>query len=183
LEREGYVESRRGSGVFVVEPSVSVEGLLVEELEEKVAQGAELPWRLVVTTFFHVQEVEALLESSGIETVALLEEATVETLKTLAGLPDDTSVGVVGNSRSCTENLLRSLRGAGLDRLQILTVYDYRDTEGIQAMLEKVQAVVCGSVPARRITELSPSKELELIVDNRTLDKGGVEMLGRMLRS
>ncbi len=252
LEREGYVETRRGSGVFVIEPSVStedikrqrllervvdqaldegvsvedlgrellarsgafssektrvaliecnrpqveqfsaeleehlpvaVEGVLVEELEEKVAEKAELPWQLVVTTFFHVQEVEALLESSGIETVALLEEATVETLKTLAALPDGTSVGVVGNSRSCTENLLRSLKGASLDRLKTLAVYDYRDTEEVLAMIEKVKVVVSGSVSARHIAELAPSEELELIIDHRTLDKGGMEMLGRMLRS
>lgn len=252
LEREGYVESRRGSGVFVVEPSVStedikrqrllervadqalaegvsiedlgrellaragafssektrialiecnrpqveqfsaeleehlpvtVDGLLVEELEEKIAGKTDLPWQLVVTTFFHVQEVEALLESSGVETVALLEEATIETFKTLSGLPDGTSVGVVGNSKSCTENLLRSLRGAGLDRLETLAVYDYQDTEKVRAMIEKVQIVVAGSVPARSIVKLAPSKELELIVDNRTLDKGGMEMLGRMLRS
>lgn len=251
LEREGYVESRRGSGVFVVEPSISaedvkrqrllervadqalaegvsiedlgrellaragtlssekkriafvecnrpqveqfsaeleehlpvtVEGVLVEELEEKVAGGAELPWNLVVTTFFHVQEVEALLEPSGLETVALLEEATFETLKALAGVPDGTSVGVVGNTRSCTENLLRSLRGAGLDRLEFHTVYDYQDTESIRAMLDKVRVVVSGSVPVRRISELDSAEDLDLIVDNRTLDRGGVEMLGRMLR-
>ncbi len=252
LERQGYVETRRGSGVFVVEPQLStevekrqrllervlnqarsegvsvedlgrellaragtfssekkriamiecnrpqveqfsneleehlpvtVEGLLVEELEEKVEEGAELPWRLVATTFFHVQEVEALLESSGIETVALLEEATIETFKTLSGLPDGTSVGVVGNSRSCTENLLRSLRGAGLDRLETFAVYDYRDTEKVQAMIGKVEVVVAGSVPAQRLTELNPSESLKLIVDNRTLDEVGIEMLGRMLRS
>ena len=252
LERQGYVETRRGSGVFVVEPQLStevekrqrllervldqarsegvsvedlgrellaragtfssektriamiecnrpqveqfsneleehlpvtVEGLLVEELEEKVEEGAELPWRLVATTFFHVQEVEALLESSGIETVALLEEATIETFKTLSGLPDGTSVGVVGNSQSCTENLLRSLRGAGLDRLETFAVYDYRDTEKVQAMIGKVEVVVAGSVPAQRLTELNPSESLKLIVDNRTLDEVGIEMLGRMLRS
>lgn len=252
LEREGYVETRRGSGVFVVEPSISeegvkrqrllervvdqalaegvsvedlgrellaragvfssektrialiecnkpqveqfsaeleehlpveVEGLLVEELEERVAKQEELSWRLVVTTFFHVQEVEALLEPSGIETVALLEEATVETLRALAELPDGTSVGVVGNSRSCTENLLKSLQGAGLNRLETFTVYDYQNTEEVLEMIEKVQTVVSGSVPARKIQELDPSSELKLIVDNRTLDRGGVEMLGRMLRS
>ena len=33
----------------------------------------------------------------------------------------------------------------------------------------------------RRIAELNHPKDLELIVDNRTPDRGGVEMLGRML--
>jgi hypothetical protein len=162
---------------------VTVDGMLVEELEEKVAEKTDLPWQLVVTTFFHVQEVEALLESSGVETIALLEEATIETFKTLSGLPDGTSVGVVGNSRSCTENLLRSLRGAGLDRLETFAVYDYQDTEKVLAMIEKVEVIVAGSVPVQRITELNHTKDLKLIVDNRTLDEVGIEMLGRRLRS
>lgn len=249
LEREGYVETRRGSGVFVVEPPASsvdlkrqrllewvierardegvsveelgyellartplvervkiafvecnqpqveqftkeieeqlpveVEGMLIEELERRVAEDEELPWRLVTTTFFHYQEVEALVKPRGVETVALMVEMTVETINRLAELPAGTPVGVVGNSRSCTTNLLRSLEGAGLENLDLRVIYDHEDTEELQGMLGDVQAVVCGSVPARRLAELGASPQLEIIVEDRMLEKGGVEILGRMLR-
>lgn len=79
--------------------------------------------------------------------------------------------------------MLMSLQGAGLDHLETIAVYDYRDAEEVLAMTEKVQVIVSSSVPARHIAKLALSKELEFIVDDRTLDKGGMEMLDRMLHS
>ena len=250
LEREGYVEARRGSGAFVVEPPVKegdvrrqrlleqvieraveegvsveelgyellaragglssekvdiamvecnrpqveqysadleerlpvkVEGLLVEELQERVSSEEELPWQLVVTTFFHADEVETLLKPRGIETVALMVEATVETLRRLGEFPSGTKVGIVGNSPACAKNLLRSLEGAGLHHLEFLVVYDYGDTPELRDMLDAAQVVVCGSVMARRLPELGATPELEVIVEDRKLVEGGVKMLERML--
>ena len=252
LEREGYVESRRGSGVYVVEPPVDEEasrrqevlervmdlaaaqGVSVEELgnallarsgvrpQEKVpilfveCTGAELdqlsseleeqlpvevekvlledlparlsgerdpPWRMAVTTFFHVHEVQALVEPFGIETIALLAEANIESLRRLTELPAGTSVGVVGWGRTCMENLSRSLEGAGLEHLDFRSVYvDQSSTEEILGTLEGVKAVACATITAKKLRELGVPEELEIIEEDRTLDKGGIEMLGRMLR-
>jgi DNA-binding transcriptional regulator YhcF (GntR family) len=252
LEREGFVESRRGSGVYVVEPPVDEEasrrqevlervmdlaaaqGVSVEELgnallarsgvkpQEKVpilfveCTGAELdqlsseleeqlpvevekvlledlparlsgegdsPWRMAVTTFFHVHEVQALVEPFGIETIALLAEANIESLRRLTELPAGTSVGVVGWGRTCMENLSRSLEGAGLEHLDFRSVYvDQSSTEEILGSLEGVKAVACATITAKKLRELGVPEELEIIEEDRTLDKGGIEMLGRMLR-
>ncbi len=250
LEREGYVESRRGSGVYVVEPPVAAEDLkrqevlervmdlaaaqgvpveelayallaragvkpsekasvlfvectasdldqfsaelegqlpvfvekvLLEDLPERLAREEELPWRVAVTTFFHVHEVESLVESRGIETVALLAEATLESLQRLADLPVGTPVGVVGDSQTCMENKSRSIEGAGLDHLDLTETYVDRVDE-IRALFERVRAVVCSSATARRLLELGAPDGLEIIEEDRTLDKGGVEMLGHILR-
>jgi len=252
LEREGFVESRRGSGVYVVEPPVDAEasrrqevlervmdlaaaqGVSVEELgnallarsgvrpQEKVpilfveCTGAELdqlsseleeqlpvevekvlleylparlsgegdpPWRMAVTTFFHVHEVQALVEPFGIETIALLAEANIESLRRLTELPAGTPVGVVGWGRTCMENLSRSLEGAGLEHLDFRSVYvDQSSTEEILGTLEGVKAVACATITAKKLRELGVPEELEIIEEDRTLDKGGIEMLGRMLR-
>ena len=252
LEREGFVDSRRGSGVYVVEPPVDEEasrrqevlervidlaaaqGVSVEELgnallarsgvkpQEKVpiifveCTGAELdqlsseleeqlpvevekvlledlparlsgegdpPWRMAVTTFFHVHEVQALVEPFGIETIALLAEANIESLRRLTELPAGTSVGVVGWGRTCMENLSRSLEGAGLEHLDFRSVYvDQSSTEEILGTLEGVKAVACATITAKKLRELGVPEELEIIEEDRTLDKGGIEMLGRMLR-
>src|ERR687894_308169 len=159
LEREGFVESRRGSGVYVVKP----------------------PWRMAVTTFFHVHEVQELMEPLGIETVALLAEATLESLQRLTELPEGTLVGVVGNSQTCMENLSRSIEGAGLDHLHLTETYVERVDEA-RALFSKVPVIVCSSFTARRLRELGAPEELEILEEDRTLDKGGIEMLGRMLR-
>jgi hypothetical protein len=49
-----------------------------------------------VTTFFHIHEVQDIVEPHGIEAVALLAEATLESLQGLMELPSGTLVGVVG---------------------------------------------------------------------------------------
>jgi DNA-binding transcriptional regulator YhcF (GntR family) len=252
LEREGYVETRRGSGVYVVEPPVDAEDLkrqealervidlaaaqgvpvedlayallaragteprektrilfvectraeldqfsaeleeqlpvevekvLVEDLAEKVSGRDELPWSLAVTTFFHVHEVQEVMEPLGIETVALLAEANLESLRRLTDLPAGTPVGVVGWGKTCMENLSRSIEGAGLDHLEFVEVYvDEGPQKDIRDALDGVQAVLCASITSRRLRELGLPADLEIIEEDRTLDKGGIEMLGRLLR-
>src|SRR5215216_6890336 len=251
LEREGYVESRRGSGVYVVEPPmeaedlkrqevlervmdlaaaqdvpvedlayallaragakpqvktpilfiectraeldqfsseleeqlpVEVERVLIEDLADRVSGVENPPWQLAVTTFFHIHEVQELVEPHGIEAVALLAEATLESLQRLMDLPAGTPVGVVGWGRTCMENLSRSIEGAGLDHLNFVQVYVDQGPEEVLATLGRVRAVVCASVTARRFRELDVPEELEIIEEDRILDQGGIEMLGKMLR-
>jgi GntR family transcriptional regulator len=251
LEREGYVESRRGSGVYVVEPPVEaedfrrqevlerimdlaaaqgvsvedlayallaragarpqektpilfvectraeleqfseeleqqlpveVERVLIEDLEERVSGVEDPPWRLAVTTFFHIHEVQDIVEPRGIEAVALLAEATLESLQRLMELPAGTPVGAMGWGRTCMDNLSRSIEGAGLDHLDFTHVYVDEEPNEVLAALSKMRAVVCASVTARRLRELGVPEELEIIEEDRILDQGGIEMLGRMLR-
>ena len=250
LEREGYVESRRGSGVYVIEPPVDegglkhqevlervmdlaaaqgvsveelgyallarggvgpqeklpilfvectlpeldqfsaeleeqlpveVEKVLVEDLPSRISSEERPPWRLAVTTFFHVHEVQELVEPLGIETVALLAEATLESLQRLTELPPGTPVGVVGNTQTCMENLSRSLEGAGLDHLNLTETIVEREDE-TRALMGEVPVVVCSSFTARRLGELGAPEDMQILEEDRTLDKGGIEMLGRMLR-
>jgi GntR family transcriptional regulator len=252
LEREGYVQSRRGSGVYVIDPPVEaedlkrqevlervmdlaaaqgvpvedlayallaragakpqektrilfvectqaeldrfsaeleeqlpleVEKILVEDLAERLSGEEELSWRMAVTTFFHVHEVQELMEPRGIETVALLAEANLESLQRLTELPAGTPVGVVGWGQTCMENLSRSMEGAGLDHLNFVQLYvDEESAEEVWDSLDNVEAVLCATITAQRLRELGAPEDLEIIEEDRTLDKGGLEMLGRLLR-
>jgi GntR family transcriptional regulator len=251
LEREGFVESRRGSGVYVIEPPVDqeqqrrqellervmnlaaaqgvsveelgyellaragvrpqekipilfvecttpeldqfsaeleeqlpveVEKVLLEDLGARLSGEVEPPWRMAVTTFFHVHEVQDLARPFGIETIALLAEANLESLRRLTELPAGTPVGVVGWGQTCMENTSASLEGAGLDQLDFRSVYIDQSSEDILGTLDRVQAVVCATITAKRLFELGAPEDLEVIEQDRTLDKGGIEMLGRMLR-
>ena len=251
LEREGFVESRRGSGVYVIEPPVDeeelkrhevlervmdlaaaqgvsveelgyallaragvepqektpilfvecttpeldqfsvdledqlpveVEKVLIEDLPARMSSEEEPPWRMAVTTFFHVHEVQELMEPLGIETVALLAEANLKSLQRLTELPAGTPVAVVGWGRTCMENTSRSIEGAGLDHLNLIQLYVDEDPREVRPTLDGVRAVVCATITAKRLRELGIPGELEIIEEDRTLDKGGIEMLGRMLR-
>jgi DNA-binding transcriptional regulator YhcF (GntR family) len=251
LEGEGYVESRRGSGVYVVRPPVDeeeakrhevlervmdltaargipieelayallarggvrpqektpilfvectreeldqfsdeleeqlpveVESVLLEDLAERVSGEQDLPWRMAVTTFFHIHEVQDIVEPRGIEVVALLAEANIESLRRLTELPEGTPVAMVGWGRTCMENLSRSIEGAGLDHLRFVQVYVDEQTDEVLETLEGVDAVVCASITARKLREIGISRALDIIEEDRVLDQGGIEMLGRMLR-
>ena len=251
LEGEGYVESRRGSGVYVVRPPVDeeeakrhevlervmdlaaargipieelayallarggvrpqektpilfvectreeldqfsdeleeqlpveVESVLLEDLAERVSGEEDLPWRMAVTTFFHVHEVQDIVEPRGIEAVALLAEANIESLRRLTELPEGTPVAVVGWGRTCMENLSRSIEGAGLDHLRFVQVYVDEQTDEVLETLEEVDAVVCASITAMKLRKIGISRALDIIEEDRVLDQGGIEMLGRMLR-
>jgi GntR family transcriptional regulator len=252
LEREGYVESRRGSGVYVVEPPVDagylkrqevlekvldlasaqgvqvedlahallaragveprgktrilfvectqveleqfsaeieaqlpveVEAVLLEDLPTRISGAEELPWRVAATTFFHVHEVQDLVEPLGIETVALLAEANLESLQRLTELPAGTPVGVVGWGQTCMENISRSVEGAGLDHLDFVALNVDQRPEEIRSTLDQVRAVLCASVTAQKLRERVAIPEgLEVIEEDRILDKGGIEMLGHLLR-
>jgi GntR family transcriptional regulator len=251
LEREGYVESRRGSGVYVLEPPVEaedamrqevlervmdlaaahdvpvedlayallaragteprektrilfvectraeldqfageledqlpveVEKVLVEDLPARLSGAEDPPWQLAVTTFFHIYEVQELTEPYGIEAVALLAEATLESLQRLMELPPGTPIGVMGWGRTCMENTSRSIEGAGLDHLAFTQIYVDDGPDTVLAALEEVQAVVCASAMARRLRDLGVPEALEIIEEDRILDQGGIEMLGKMLR-
>lgn len=251
LEREGFVESRRGSGVYVLEPPVDaadlkrqevleqvmdlacargipieevaygllaragveprakipilfvectsaelnqfsdeleerlpveVERVLLEDLRKRISNGEAPSWRFAVTTFFHVHEVQEVVEPLGIETVALLAEATLESLRRLTELPAGTPVGTVGWGRACMENFSRSIEGAGLEHLDFVEVHADQDPEEIRSSLAGVKAVVSPSLIANRLREFGFPENVEIIEVDRTLDKGGIEMLGRMLR-
>jgi GntR family transcriptional regulator len=72
---------------------------------------------------------------------------------------------------------------AGLDHLDFRSVYiDRSSTEEVLGTLEGVRSVACATITAKKLRELGIPEELEIIEEDRTLDKGGIEMLGRMLR-
>jgi hypothetical protein len=80
------------------------------------------------------------------------------------------------------DNLSRSIEGAGLDHLDFIQVNVDGGPDEVLPTLDEVEAVVCASVTARRLRELGVPEGLEIIEEDRILDQGGIEMLGKMLR-
>src|SRR5205085_2528068 len=62
-------------------------------------------YSLAVTTFFHVEEVEAQLKDTRLPVIAMLPEASLNTLMRLMQLPPGTCVGVVCEDSEGTDNL------------------------------------------------------------------------------
>ncbi|WP_166178598.1 GntR family transcriptional regulator [Rubrobacter tropicus] len=159
---------------------VQAKGLLISELRDAIGRGEEVSSSWVVTTFFHVREVESLTEGTGVETVGLLSVATLDNLQRLQDLDPGTTVAVLGDVREGVYNLVRSIKGAGLDHLDLVALWENGDE--MREVFGRAQAVVCSSRVARDLAQLGAPADLPVIVEDRTLDQGGIDMLGRLLK-
>jgi GntR family transcriptional regulator len=155
--------------------------LLIGDLQGRMERTPAFIERyaLVVTTFFHVHELQALLADISIEVVGLLAEASLETLRRITALPAGTKVGVACNEWTGTENVGLSIQNAGLTHIQLIPGCG-QDPESLRRMLDEVSVVVCSSLVAAEIQTMA-SRGTEILVDDRRLDQAGVEMLRQRL--
>ena len=88
-------------------------------------------------------------------------------------------MGLVCTTATGSQNLLRSLQSAGLtDITPVLASAD--DPWSLDRMLEQTRVVLCSEQGAARIRKTLPS-DVELIVSDRTLDSGGLDLLRDLL--
>lgn len=159
---------------------LTADRLLVEDLEARVREPGFLKdYRVVITTFFHIHEVKQALPLDGPPAVALLSESNISSLLRLTELPEGTAVGLICNTPRGSQNILSSVQSAGLSHVvPILASAD--DPWSIDRMLEKTRIVVCSEQAADRIRERFPH-DVEVILADRRLDSGGIEMLRDLL--
>lgn len=130
---------------------------------------------LIITTFYHIREVQSLLEDSGVEVAAVMVDTSLETLIRLTSLPEGTKVGVACTTRTGAENMKLSIQRAGLEHLRVI-IGCGEERSGLQKMIAEASVVVCSSLIESRLRALAP-KGKEIIVDNKSIDKAGIEML------
>src|SRR5918911_1611892 len=136
LEREGYVESRRGSGVYVVEPPVEAEDLRRQEVLERVmdlaaAQGVpveDLAYALLARAGAKPQEKTPILfvecTRAGVDQV-YIDEKPEEVLATLGRV----------KSVVCASVTARRLRELGIpEDLEIIEEDRILDQGGIEML-------------------------------------------------
>ncbi|MEW6522561.1 MAG: GntR family transcriptional regulator [Bacillota bacterium] len=102
-------ELQLGAGVTIVP-------LLLEELvrDPGLARQALEQADLVVTTFFHLDEVNALLPPGSKPALGIALDPLLETVVRMARLPQGTRVGLVCLSRAFGERVQRSMENAGI---------------------------------------------------------------------
>lgn len=160
---------------------LQVDTLLVKDVERKYRQspGFLQRYSLVITTFWHIHEVQKLLRKADVEVVGLMADASLESLMRLTALPEGTKVGVACYEWTGSENLRLSIENAGLKHIQLVMGCG-AEPESLKRMVKEARVVVCTSLVAKRVRTLAP-KGVEIIVDDRTLNKGGLELLRQRL--
>jgi DNA-binding transcriptional regulator YhcF (GntR family) len=159
------------------ELSIQVDSILVEDFEKAVKNRPEALKRygLIITTFYHIREVQDLLEGTGMEVVALMVDTSLDTLMRLTSLPEGTTVGVACTTGAGAENMKLSIQRAGLNHLQVITGCGEKKA-GLRKMITEAAVIVCSSLVERHVRSLVP-KGKEIVVDNKRIDKAGIEML------
>jgi DNA-binding transcriptional regulator YhcF (GntR family) len=160
---------------------LQVDTMLVRDLSRAYRKSAHFlrPYALVVTTFWHLHEVQKLLRKASVEVVGLMADASLDTLMRLTALPEGTKVGVACNEWTGSENVRLSIQNAGLTNIQLVMACG-AEPESLHRMLKEARVVVCSSLVAKKVRTVAP-KGVEVIVDDRTLNKGGLEMLRQRL--
>jgi len=165
------------SSELAQELSIQVDSILVEDFEKVVQKdpGSLKRYALIITTFYHIREVQALLEGSGMEVVALMVDTSLDTLMRLTALPEGTKVGVACTTRAGSENMKLSIQRAGLKHLQVISGCSAKKAS-LEKMIAEASVVVCSSLVEGRVRTLIPRNK-ELVVDNKRIDQAGIEML------
>jgi hypothetical protein len=88
-------------------------------------------------------------------------------------------VGLVCGTPKGTQNLLRSVQAAGLTHLKtVLASAD--DPWSVARMLEATSIVVCSEQAAETLRGTLPPT-VDVIMSNRTIDRGGIDLLRALL--
>jgi hypothetical protein len=136
-------------------------------------------WRAAATSFSHLPDVERLLRGLGVPVIALLAEARLETLHTLAQLPPGTHVGVVSGVADTAHSIEHSIANAGLPNITLAGVSTVEGA-GLSRLVRRVDAIVCSTSAAEQVRVLAGSS-VQVIVDDRALDRRAIEMLADLL--
>jgi GntR family transcriptional regulator len=160
---------------------VPVEAMLVKELSKRAVEPSfASAYRLVVTTFFHVEEVETLCAPHRLPVVGLLPQASLDTLSRLIALPAATAVGIVCEDQEGIENMLQSLQRAGVTRLRLLKARLGEDRE-LTALIGASDLIVTTKECALPVR--ARAAEIPVLVEDGGLEPSGIELLRRMLDS
>ncbi len=165
------------------ELNITVDAVLVDDLRKQVKRRPDFLKRyaLLITTFYHIREVQAIIEKLPIDVVGLMPDTSLETLMRLTALPEGTAVGVACHDGTGAQNMRLSIERAGLTHLTVVEG-SFDRPESIGKMLKSASVVVCSSLIEDKIRAIPESKTKNLIVECRRLEAAGVDMLRSRLR-
>jgi GntR family transcriptional regulator len=164
-------------GAMATETGARISVTTIEELAARVASGRQAlaDVDLVVTTFFHVNEVEALLDGTGVKVAGLYMGPSIRTLMRIMALGEHARIGAVGVSPVCARGLVTSLRNViGPERP--IAFGHVLEPETLGETLADADVVVYAD-GAQAVVEPVLRPEQERILVEKQIDRGSIEMV------
>ncbi len=161
------------------ELGIRVDGSLLTELPDNVQEEIVTGADFVVTTFFHVEDVKAILEPLGKEVVAIMAAPHLHTFMRIAQLPPGTRVGIICGHEDGSLNMRRALESAGIQHITLENA-GLDDREALQKMINRVDWVVASRVVIDAVKVIVPTG-VQVMEFYNVLDQAGVQMLKQYL--
>lgn len=161
------------------ELEIKVAGCLLTDLPDIVQDETVAGADFIVTTFFHVEDVKAILEPLGKEVVAIMAAPHFHTFMSIAQLPPGTRVGIVCSNEDGSLNMKRALESAGIEHIKLENA-GFDDREALQQMLNRVDRVVASRVAIDAVRAMIPP-EVQVMEFYNVLDRAGLQMLKEYL--
>jgi len=161
---------------------VPVQPLVLRDLRA-ASGGIEAALRdvpVVVTTFFHIQELREALAHTRKEVIALSIKPQLQNLIQVAAIPKGTRVALVCSSPSGAQELQHSLETSGITGLDAVLV-GADERQRLQEALPHCPVIIVSDFVTDAVRPLVlPSQQL-IVLDYRTLEEAAIEFLRAVL--
>ncbi len=116
---------------------------------------------LILTTFFHLQEVNELVKVKGIDIIGIALDPQLETIVKIARLPEGTKLGIICLSDTFVTKIKGSLKRADINHLDIVATTT-KDHILLQDFIDRVDAVVVSPNRHKEVTGLNREHKQEI---------------------
>lgn len=161
---------------------VTVYPVMITELRDKPQETKELfaAADIIVTTFFHIKEVNEFLKGTGREALGIALDPQMETIVKIARIPKGKTLGLVCLSENFVERVRRSIELAGISDLKIISTVS-RDKEEVKKIIASADYIIVSPGRKKEIEKLAPDREIiEFIY---VPDAGSINLLKSTLLS
>ncbi len=158
---------------------ISVEGCLLADLPQRMEEDWVISADFVITTFFHVEDVKAILEPLGKEIMAIMAAPQLDTLIRIGQLAAGTKVGLICCTEERALRMRKSLEAAGIQHI-ILDHAGLNEAAAVMELVNKVDLVVTSLAHIEQVKTVVPSG-VPVMEFTSVLDQAGIEMLRRFI--
>ncbi len=146
-----------------LDPGVSIVPVLLDDFRHNPEQINNLiaATDLVLTTFFHLQEVKELVKVKGVDIIGIALDPQLETIVKIARLPQGTRLGIVCLSETFAAKIKGSLKRADINHLEI-TATTSKDPAVLRDFLDRVDAVIVSPNRYKEVTGLNREHKPEI---------------------
>lgn len=165
--------------VLQKELEIKVEGCLLSDLPDKINDELVIGVDFVVTTFFHIEDVRAILEPLGKDVLAIMAVPHLQTFIRIGQLKAGTRIGLVCATERGSFSMRRALEAAGLQHIHFENA-GLDEKNKLEEMLKRVDWVVASRVAFDVVNAMVPPN-VGIMRYYTILDQAGLQMIKQYL--